>query len=151
MHVITKDEYDEAVEQLASAVFDPLGDSKFSLDELYEAVDNGEEEWFSSKAKDDIDHVIRFEHPWGNPESRNVGAIVDLPGHMLGAIIEFSGRGGIGDRDYRKKIKGVAKHRDPRRSLQAAAREALYADVRREVFSRMRSAVGERKKDEAEA
>lgn len=142
MQIITKDEYDEAIQTLADRVFDPLSDSgdvrEFTYEIVDDTLDDGvDQDDVTERLRQQVFHKVLFEHPFEFD-----GPITDMPPVMAGCVVEADDTPRTMDRRYAEEHLSVSP-RSPPRSFGEMAAGVVFSAVKSEVFDRARHAVAD--------
>lgn len=138
MQIVTEREFDEAVQQVADKVFDPLAESDeihdFTMGVLDNVDDNRQERAQESLQRRTF-HKVFFEHPFGD------GPIDDLPTVVLACFIEHHDR--TISLHYRDQHMAVLSESNGDKTVAELGTAAFYTAVKDEVWKRARGAVSE--------
>lgn len=132
MRIITKEEFDEAVRQVAGQVFDPFGDGEvhdFSM-EIVDLVDEGRQDEAKDRLKRRTYHNVLFKHPFGD------GPLDDQPPIVHGCLVQH--RDGTLSLDYREEHLSLHRH-SAEETVQEMGMAAFYSAVKDEVWSLARA------------
>lgn len=137
MQILTKEEYDNAVEAVSTNVFDPMGPNADVSNDILDLIDDGRQEEARDRLKQRIHDETLFNHTLGE------GPIDQQKPIVLGAILQHSDCSSRIPTEFLEFMNRKPDRRHPEERLQEAAWGAFWGDVKHHVYKRVRNIVND--------